>query len=283
MPCCPAAEFPMKLYKYFDRNGWKSIGSGHPDGASCSLFAKHPREFNDPFEWHSPPSLEITKHLFSEHLSSLYQRDGLDKVLQVMEEIGVPPDFPTEHLVDHLSRKAIEHYETSPLPEFLVVCFSMDPANLLMWSHYGQSHKGLVIGYDSSTLQSDPECFHPVNYAHAPAQFGVCHTGLGELSRESIEGMKRNHFTKHIQWSYENEVRILLNPKDSWREASGTRLLEFSATAIDEVIFGIHASPKTICRTKQALVKAGQAGKVRLRKAHKHTTQYRIEFEDLFW
>lgn len=120
--------------------------------------------------------------------------------------------------------------------------------NALMWAHYADAHKGFVIGFDS-----DNSFFKPGN--------GKAVDGLREvkystkrkvlpksgLSFSDVEELKRANeyifFTKSADWTYEEELRILANPKaaDLIPAKVGNYdicLFKFPSDCVKEIIFG---------------------------------------------
>ena len=106
-----------------------------------------------------------------------------------------------------------------------VLCFSRNPLNPLMWAHYGDKHRGLVIGIDveKSGFADEATCL-------IPAQFGcIIYTQtrptsefIGDSFGDPIsvghtqhyprgheEKMSRLFLQKPMCWAYEEEVRVV--------------------------------------------------------------------------
>jgi hypothetical protein len=68
-----------------------------------------------------------------------------------------------------------------------------------MWSHYGDKHKGMVLGFDC-----DATCFRHVDYTEER----VCLDGIENLDDEAMAS-KLNEFIyqKFEDWRYEKEYR----------------------------------------------------------------------------
>ncbi|HAR63410.1 MAG TPA: hypothetical protein DCS13_08105 [Candidatus Margulisbacteria bacterium] len=93
-----------------------------------------------------------------------------------------------------------------------ITCFSEDNSSILMWSHYGDNHKGFCIEYDFSKLspsEVSSRMLFPVIYRQK----------LFDATRYSskIRGGEFNNYfgvlaamTKAIEWSYEKEWRFIL-------------------------------------------------------------------------
>lgn len=120
-----------------------------------------------------------------------------------------------------------------------VLCLTRNPLNALMWAHYGDEHKGVVLGIDVSKAG-----FRDVTRCLVPAQFGnviYTHTrpthiftpGEGEM-RLSVghthhypvgheEKLQRIFLQKAACWAYEEEVRVVkcLSDMDGGSNPSG--------------------------------------------------------------
>jgi hypothetical protein len=106
--------------------------------------------------------------------------------------------------------------------------------NLLMWSHYGNSHNGLCYGFDKNILiesiwkdvEPSGETFFDhgdVLYTNAPPN--VIGEKLEDYNAKDII------FHKSTGWAYEQEYRIVL---------AGQREAGYSITALKSVIIGAH-------------------------------------------
>ncbi len=79
-----------------------------------------------------------------------------------------------------------------------ILCLSSTCENPLLWGHYTENSTGLAIGLDFDKLKDKfKKRLKPMRYSRFP-----------------IEGDENNAlFTKYIDWSYENEWRILIKHK----------------------------------------------------------------------
>lgn len=85
--------------------------------------------------------------------------------------------------------------------KIFVSCFSEKCDSMLMWSHYGDEHKGICFGYDLHTLIRKYD-FFPVIYSKKMPQ-------ESELDLHNGNGLLKSILTKSIDWSYEQEWRIV--------------------------------------------------------------------------
>lgn len=114
------------------------------------------------------------------------------------------------------------------LQGFGVLCLTKSPMNPLMWAHYGEQHKGFVVGYDVSvpflndpkfniipaldgnvfyTSQKESTPFSPDMLSQFMREIQDC--VMGDESRTSIQMLKRILLQKHLCWAYEEEVRVV--------------------------------------------------------------------------
>jgi hypothetical protein len=127
------------------------------------------------------------------------------------------------------------------------------PDNELMWSHYADSHKGFVLGFDGDHQffkRDNPRKItglRPVKYSSTriiPPDAGFVPSDLAEVL----------FFTKSTDWSYEEEVRVmadLANADIKPTTLDGMYFFKFPPEALLQVIFGI----KTPESVKQAVLK----------------------------
>lgn len=111
--------------------------------------------------------------------------------------------------------------------------------NILMWSHYADSHKGYCIEYefDEDFERSEPFLyFRPVQYAKKSEQVNL--TKMRSISSEFA------FFVKHTDWRYEKEVRLLTyNPqKDSPYDSVPLR----DHCRIKSIYFGLRCAQEVI-------------------------------------
>lgn len=98
----------------------------------------------------------------------------------------------------------------------LIGCFSKRNDSILMWSHYGDSHKGVCLEFEvneddfSNINYSDKKCFFNI-YPIIESILKSDYLGNNELykSEENNEIALKPFLVKAKDWSYEEEVRFL--------------------------------------------------------------------------
>ncbi|MEJ5903768.1 DUF2971 domain-containing protein [Pseudomonas kermanshahensis] len=136
------------------------------------------------------------------------------------------------------------------------LCLTRAPFNLLMWAHYGENHKGAVVGIDTTcagldcsesniiTAQSGSVIYTSVR----PSTAGV------ELPQEvnstsDRATLEKMFLHKSIHWAYEEEVRILRIINQEYDEftifnnSMAHRDVKIPKEAIKEIYLGSRFEP----------------------------------------
>lgn len=106
-----------------------------------------------------------------------------------------------------------------------VLSLTRQPLNPLMWAHYGDEHQGVVIGFDVELAGFIDEnaCVIPCQHGEIVYSATKPHKNLPTLSSEELMSIgngikfnsdafnlvKRAFLYKSIEWSYEEEVRVV--------------------------------------------------------------------------
>jgi hypothetical protein len=120
--------------------------------------------------------------------------------------------------------------------------------NLLMWAHYGEEHRGFVVGFNSSHTFFDQRKNQKDSFRHIRK---VRYRKIRPTIRiSSDEDLSRILLTKSIHWNYERESRMLLPLQDASDVRSDginppVHLFDFPPQAVAEIIIG--------CRMPSAL------------------------------
>lgn len=108
-----------------------------------------------------------------------------------------------------------------------VLSLTRQPLNSLMWSHYGDEHQGVVLGFDVDVagFSNLAACIIPSQYGEVIYSATKPHKDLPIISEENLMTIgkdlkfdsdafnlvKRAFLYKSIEWSYEVEVRVVKN------------------------------------------------------------------------
>lgn len=212
------------LYKYISTNSksYESILS------KKEVYFASPDQLNDPFEFR-PNFVTPSKGKIKQYMRSLgaSHREILKKLPYAVE------------LFDS-NDKSLEELMSAVYKKSAVLCMTPHPDNLLMWAHYGDSHRGVCIGFDIN-LPFDEEFGngYPVKYQDEYPK--ICMTEIDLMLRDMKFGkdmgrhdevITRSAFTKAMAWSYENEIRFYRDLR------IGPGPMDFAAIKLKEVIVG---------------------------------------------
>lgn len=131
------------------------------------------------------------------------------------------------------------------LEDVKLLCLTIRPNNSLMWSHYADSHKGVVLRFRSiPALDSPYGMAKPVNYVEDipnlidESQIADIFAGINTIDKTGI--MDRAVYTKSSEWSYEEEWRV-----NTGSGRSPGKMFDdspFGTNEIDGLIFGVKAT-----------------------------------------
>lgn len=178
-------EQPMKievLYKYraWDINTIKII-------ANSELYYASPLKFNDPFDFRITPRTNCTDDEWRTWLTERVGAQEADNL--VRQRNHQSPDFHRKIRDDMVRRQG----------DSGVLCLSRKRDDILMWSHYADSHKGVCLEFQWDVI-SEP--IEEVNYSQEMPIIRVCDPDYSDRVKEFI-------ITKSVQWIYEEEVRVI--------------------------------------------------------------------------
>jgi hypothetical protein len=118
-----------------------------------------------------------------------------------IHETNDPYEFACVRSEDKRSQRTLDAFARDWVKDYRVHCFSRSWNNILMWSHYGQKHKGICLGFDV------PEgCVRDITYVDQVMLIGTLHKAVANENGEILE---RLIWAKYCAWSYEQEVRLI--------------------------------------------------------------------------
>ncbi|HEV7743813.1 MAG TPA: DUF2971 domain-containing protein [Pyrinomonadaceae bacterium] len=186
-----------------------------------------PAALNDPFE--IMPNLHKIRQYYADQTKNLTR--GMDPFSIVLA------DFTTQINIS----KTFGRWQADNASELAFLSLSKNRNNLLMWSHYCNSHRGFVVGFDSShpffsALQAEKKSIlREVRYR---SDRPIAPTPGGQWPDWTDFVM-----VKSAHWSYEEELRLIANPSGADEAELGPDghaiyLFKFAAESVREVILG---------------------------------------------
>lgn len=172
----------------------------HADSVICEskLWFSSPDAFNDPFDM---------KWKYLINTDPKVRRAKIQQIIKNIPDISGTLWRESKALEDRwmADPKAFEErvYASSRnnVIKAGVACFSEDPRNILMWSHYANFHQGVAFQFDVSL---DPKVFlHAVRLNYSDDY------PLIEWTNLDHNVLKPGLLTKFKKWEYEKELRII--------------------------------------------------------------------------
>lgn len=254
------SEVPRVVYKYMTLDGLLPTIKNH------SFLVRPVTDYNDPFEclpmfdreskhqllerFFDDSSrlkrLQGEWHLLGRELSAaqiriLLKHDPAEKARvfdAMLEQNGVEPLEFARDFQNYLATK------------IGFVCFSKNPIQQLMWSHYADHHRGFVVAFDLGDSHSAAKL---VTYQSGRVPFR--HTSTDENT--FIELVR----TKALDWSYEEEVRVICMEQEWTENAKGEPVgyLAFEPRQVLGIWAGVKTPQESVEAVLRELSETGQA------------------------
>lgn len=250
-PRMPRAR-PRRVYKYraFSEKSLESL-------VLDLLYFADPSSFNDPLDARPTLEADLPAPELARILRALIVRRVTGEMTANARAIKYRGERTTEHIAKHAGRAADEvieeirynsgdpDYEMKDPLQFLlswhvheevlrrydrgIVSLAKRADCPLMWSHYGDQHAGICIGYSA-----------PADVELEPVTYGGTRQIKASLVRDMVDGDDAATravdqavlLKKAKAWQYEQEWRLI-----------GDRGLHDSTLELEEIVFGMRCSP----------------------------------------
>lgn len=207
-------KYPSYLYKYasFIPSDKNSILYAKTIIVDSNLWLSSPLDFNDPFDCRT--------HFLTEKIS-VVQKERFNKLASILKNSN-------EEILDEKAVNSAENYATKRVAELIlhnlgVTCFTKNPRNLLMWSHYAKHHTGICYQFE---VVRDLAIFPRA----VSVEYSKYYPSLQFFDMKPDEAAKAI-LSKFEDWQYEKEMRIVA--------VDGSRqLLSFRPKALTGIILG---------------------------------------------
>jgi hypothetical protein len=218
--------------------------------ASGAFYCRHFEDFNDPFEFWSTVESGIPE----------FSADD-KRFCAAAQAWGFSAELLSDPGQTQMCREYFESLTDGELrfPQVFdhtrISCFSSDPDNLLMWSHYADGLRGFCVEIDdehmipeetnASLLRvkylTQPPIVDSFLYAVLEDQyfFAVEHGYIeyeGQQFLNFMNDVRQNAFaSKPVEWQYEHEVRLVTGTDNEHKEAI---LYHYPPEMVKSVILG---------------------------------------------
>ncbi len=253
---------PTRLYKY------RAFSNRLLDMlVEDELYYANPSDFNDPLDSRPTLAADLDVHELEHLLSRLVTQRTKAEMTAAANAIKYRGPRTLDHIARHSRNKAaqlvsqVEYSAGNPIYDVMdphrfllrqyleeellrrydrgIVSFGSRATCPLMWSHYGDQHRGICAGYSVPADATDQ--LHKINYG------GSRNVKASDVAAMDINADARRRvdeavlLRKAASWRYEREWRLI-----------GNRGSQPSPLELEEVVFGIRCQPTV----KYAIVKA---------------------------
>ena len=142
-----------------------------------------------------------------------FDKNIIDSIIYQYKYINQIFDFndPNDPVI-----KLTEQYSVSQkfLNKIRIACFTTNPLNILMYSHYSDRYKGLCIEYDFSDFIKLNQKGMVLTKVKYKSKIEIDHNTYNIVIKNRNNNKEKIDFidlfrTKHKNWKYENEYRVI--------------------------------------------------------------------------
>ncbi len=222
-------DVPEIVYKYRDWNNdfYKKVLTNR------ELFLASPALFNDPFDckipvayWKLGEDPQLAREYFPQvverHKPHLTDTEKMKEVERLIKEAR----FKDKEYLEKMEKGFFEELNS----KFGLVSLTSFRDNVLMWSHYSNSHTGFCIGFKSRILFNDSEHFGRGGQVIYEKEFPIILP-----TEDLVQQLVKQTFIKSDMWAYEKEYRL-----SKFNGANKT--IEFPEESVSEIILGCSIS-----------------------------------------
>lgn len=262
---CP--EQPHKVYRYQRFSKWTLQALCHDQ-----LYFSDPSAFNDPFDCQPTVRADSDRNILKNILERLIKRRVKNETIASLsnaklngekseiyaEKVGrqaaqneissieyhaTNPDYdatPEENecwlLTNEIERELLIRYDRG------ICCFSTTFTNPLLWSHYGEQHNGICVGYNLN--RKPTPILKKVEYGgNRIIKTSLIEKAIIQNDKESQELLDKNILLKKAPpWKYEREWRLF-----------GKRGIQDSTLSLIDITFGLRCPSAIIHSIVSAL------------------------------
>ncbi|MEQ9849729.1 DUF2971 domain-containing protein [Pectobacterium brasiliense] len=309
---------------------------------NSTLRITNPVHFNDPFDSGMPSyngvinknenfkSLcddvlsDILEHIPKEHYSTSRESNAADRyyIKNELSERQIKNNFKKlirkyEKKLNESIRSEMDSFRSAwekTIKEYRILSLTVEPDNILMWSHYADCHKGAIISFDNyfnkrikdvtKVIYTNSEQYlneitgfffeyFKLSMKGGYENFMVAGSdGFSKVTFDSlaeekmISIFKKMLYIKDNIWGYEKEYRLILksNNDDIFNNGKGIDFIKVDLRLIKGIYFGVNSSDKdifdliTVLRSKNiktSVFKAQKNGnKIIFYKIHQNSIEY---------
>jgi hypothetical protein len=129
------------------------------------------------------------------------------------------------------------------IDKYPIYSLSSDDNNILLWSHYTDSHKGFCIEFKNNNFNTSK-----ITYDLSVPSLKLINILLTKDEQENIQkghNIKKALLTKLINWEYENEYRIIDPFNNNLSSTKTIDKITYTSDTIESIIFGSRMPEKS--------------------------------------
>jgi hypothetical protein len=188
--------------------------------------------FNDPFELRPVFSLDASPERQREEYlrsSNKFQPEWTDDQREAEADLVMANSMSAESILN--TSDTIQMLHAHVISESVgIYCVSSKKDDVLMWSHYADSHRGICLEFDGSS----PLMKHAQEVIYSSSR-----VPLNPYDDNQDTMMTKALLTKSAQWSYEAEWRLC-------RYRGGPGVVKFHPANLTGIIIGALATRSTV-------------------------------------
>lgn len=121
--------------------------------------------------------------------------------------------------IEEIYRKKYENHCQEYLKKFKdygIISLTTNNDNPLMWTHYANEHKGVVIGFEIDENELSDFFYTPTTCRFEKVKYSQLRQFEGIINEDNLDEIKLHYaLLKSNEWKYESEYRFILSYKDA--------------------------------------------------------------------
>jgi len=266
---------PSTLFKYrqFDPKGYHLQLLTHN-----KVYFPSAAGLNDPFDSNVPFVIgtgteQQVKDFFKRGLTLQYPSLN-DAQIETMSDSLYSMGAHSNPVANQSMRKHIRDYTVAT---YGIFALSTKADQILMWSHYSNSHSGFVVAYDRAKMMDFFYNHHKSTgelIALEEVSYSTTFPSWNALTASPVEKMKNLLLVKSTDWGYEEEYRLIFHN-------GANKHVIIDDSIIDHVILGCQISDSD--KSTIVSILKSKATKIKLRQASMKEDTYGLNFADVIY
>ena len=212
------------------------------------LYFPSPKKFNDPFDCATTVSFsdaeeDVLQRYYHHLMKAKYEKRGIARTDAQIKEEAEYGIARVKHRNEEWLNKCTYEIKKE-IKEFgkklRIFCLTEKPKNILMWSHYSNKHKGILLQFDRNVMVNENwerSCF-PVSYKSG---FPSIEEYMKCVDSENYLDFANLFYCRKAKcWEYEYEWRIFIQVKNKNDE----KLINPPNGLLTGIVFGCKTSNK---------------------------------------